>query len=64
MQNILKRLNFQNLKIFSRHYLKLNENSVNTIKAIVGPNNFSSAEAIRTHHSKDESFHRFVMKYA
>ena len=60
MQTIYKRLSFQNFKTYFRHYSKLNEHSVNIIKDIVGSNNFSSAESIRIHHSKDESFHRYV----
>jgi hypothetical protein len=65
MKPLLKRLkakDFTTHANFCRQISKLNDNVINSIKSIVGSNNFSSAEAIRTHHAKDESFHRFVLK--
>ena len=65
MQSILNRINFHtNFKIFiiSKRYL-LNKQQINVIKSIVGSDNLSSAEAVRLHHSKDESFHRFLFQF-
>ena len=63
MQALYKSLKVKDLTSFInfyRKYSKLSDNAVNTIKSIVGTANISLTDAIRSHHSKDESFHRFV----
>lgn len=41
------------------HYL--NDDIITSIYSIFGKNNVSHAEAIRSHHSKDESFHKYAL---
>lgn len=40
-----------------RKYSTLNSAAIEHLSSIVGSNNYSVSEAVRTHHSKDESLH-------
>lgn len=42
-------------------YSTLNSAAIEHLSSIVGSSNYSISEAIRTHHSKDESLHEYKL---
>ena len=59
----LKLSNRLNLKFFQqKRYAHINTQILSNLNDLFGLENVAVSEAIRAHHSKDESFYRFSLK--